>query len=400
MKKSLLWTKDFLLVSSGNFFVFLAFYALLVTLPIYAINHLHGKSSEAGLLTTLFFVSAIIIRPIAGYWLEKYGKKFLLMLSFFFFAIASVLYFIPDQMAGLYLLRFIHGFGFGMATTATGAIVAEILPDSRRGEGMGYFVLTTTIAMVLGPLIGLTVMNQWGTPALFVICTISSVIALIFGAGISLPRQERSAVPPSLQIKNLFEASVIPISLTGAFYGFIYSSILSFVAVYANEIGLTNVSSLFFVVFAGVLLLSRPFTGKLFDLFGENWIMYPTLLLYAVGMYLLGITNSTILFLLSAALIGIGWGTAFPSFQTIAIKYAPPKRRGLATATFLSLYDLGLGIGSFVVGLVINKIGFHQVYQAGTFFILFGIVIYYYIHDRKKSTSKSKSTINSQIRHN
>jgi MFS family permease len=254
---------------------------------------------------------------------------------------------------------------------------------------MGYFVLSSTIAMVLGPFIGLTVMNHWSTTVMFLICIVSTLFSLVFGLIINLPMKKYSLNKASIQLKDLFESSAVPISIIGAIFALVYSSVLSFVSVYANEIGLTNVSSFFFVVYAVVLLLSRPFTGKWFDLYGENWIIYPSLICFGIGMYVLGVTSSAIIFILSAALIGLGWGTAFPSFQTIAIQYSPPKRRGLATATFLSIFDLGIGIGSFVVGFAINKVGFQVIYQAGSGLVIVGILIYYYMHGRKLSKSKS-----------
>ncbi|MGJ7921532.1 MFS transporter [Neobacillus sp. LXY-4] len=388
MNNSALWTKNFLLVAIGNFFVFFAFYILLVSLPIYAINHLHSQNAEAGLLTTVFLVAAIVIRPFAGYWLERYGKKRTLLSALILFSFATLFYFVPDSISSLLILRFIHGLGFGMSTTAMGAIVADILPDSRRGEGMGYFVLSTTIAMVVGPFIGLTAINQWNISVLFVVCIFSTLLSLICGFGIKLPSQLRTAVPTQFKWGDLFEGTAVPIALLGGLLGFVYASILSFVSVFANEVGLMSISSWFFVIYAIVLLLSRPFTGKWFDLYGENWIIYPSLICFAVGMYVLGIVNSSILFIIAAALIGLGWGTASPSFQTIAVQYAAPKRRGMATATYLSIFDLGIGIGSFVVGLVMSKVGLDVIYQLSSVIILLGILVYYLIHGRKVTKIK------------
>ncbi len=385
MIKPRLWTKDFIFVCLGNFFVFNAFYILLVTLPIYAIDQVDSTNAEAGLLTTVFLVSAIIIRPIAGYWLEKFGKKNVLVTALVLFALPSIFYFVPETITGLLILRFIHGIGFGMATTATGAIVADIVPNSRRGEGMGYFILSVNIAMVLGPFIGLTVMSQWNTTVLFLICIFSAFIALLSGFGITIARPKTVESGYSFRKTDLFEASAVPISLIGGFYGFIYASILSFVSVYANQIGLMDVSNLFFVVYAAILLLSRPITGKWYDLYGENWIIYPSLILYGIGMFVLGTLDSAFLFIVAAALIGIGWGTASPSFQTIAVQNAAPNRRGMATATYLSIFDFGIGIGSFVVGFALNEISFQTIYQTESIIIFVGILIYYLIYGRYRS---------------
>ncbi|MEW8986150.1 MAG: MFS transporter [Bacillus sp. (in: firmicutes)] len=395
MNRTSLWTKDFVLISTANFFLFLSFYILLVTLPVYAINDLQSDNSEAGLLTTIFLVSAIIVRPFAGYWLERYGKKRIMLISLIIFAVPTLLYFVPESITGLLLIRFLHGIGFGMSTTATGAIVADLLPNSRRGEGMGYFVLSTTIAMVIGPFVGITAINQWSITILFSICVIGALVAFFLGSGVRIQTSSKPSALITFQWKDLFETSAIPISILGGILGLVYSSILSFVSVYANNLGLMEVSSLFFVVYAVVLLLSRPFTGKIFDLLGENWIIYPTLLCFASGMYVLGMVNSSVLFILSAALIGLGWGTASPSFQTIAVQYAAPTRRGTATATYLSIFDFGIGVGSFMIGLAMNHISLGHIYQFCSFIIAASIILYYFIHGKK--VSKKRTLMNKHI---
>ncbi|WP_307838222.1 MFS transporter [Bacillus cereus group sp. N21] len=136
-----------------------------------------------------------------------------------------------------------------------------------------------------------------------------------------------------------------------------------------------------------VLLISRPFSGKWFDLFGANIIIYPTILCFAVGTFLLSVSNTSLLFLASAALIGLGWGTMFSSLQTISIQVAPPKKRALATATFLSTFDFGFGIGSFIFGIAAAKIDHSSLYFYCSFLILIGIGVYYLLHGRISSRS-------------
>src|SRR3954464_4683888 len=126
MNKPKLWTKSFISISLSNFFLFLTFYVLLVTLPIYAIQEFHSNASEAGLMTTVFLISAIISRPLAGQWLEKAGHKKVLLTALIIFSGASLLYFFPKTIIGFLAIRLLHGIGFGMATTAVGAIVADL----------------------------------------------------------------------------------------------------------------------------------------------------------------------------------------------------------------------------------------------------------------------------------
>lgn len=396
MTKPKLWTKNFISISFSNFFLFMTFYFLLVTLPDYSIEAFHSNASQAGLMTTVFLLSAIISRPFAGKWMERSGMRIVLFTALLIFFGAALLYFIPKTLPGFLLIRFLHGIGFGMATTAAGAIVADIIPGSRRGEGMGYFIMSTNMAMVLGPFIGLTVIQHLGPTYLFIFSTIGGLASLITGLSVRLSTKETGEKIPKtvFSLKSFFEASAAPISIVGAFFALVYSSILSFVSVYAQQIHLGSISSLFFVVYAVVLLIARPFTGKWFDRYGPNVIVYPSIILFAAGMFILSQCVGSLGFLSSAALAGLGWGTIFPILQTIAIQAAPPNKRGLATATFLSIFDTGMGLGSFVDGIVIGALGFSSFYFVSAFYILAGIILYYVLHTRKQASAKESTEQN------
>ncbi|MGE7693704.1 MFS transporter [Lysinibacillus sp. NPDC094177] len=395
MDKPQLWTRDFISIAITNFLVFTAFFYLLVTLPIYALKELHGAESEAGLITTVFLIASILTRLFAGKWIEKVGKYTAFISSLIVLFAASILYFIPESLIGLLILRFFHGIGFGMATTSTGAIVADLIPESRKGEGMGYYGLTLNLAMAIGPFLGLTVMQQTEANVMFIINVFCALFALVAGLFVKLPKvafmPERVIKrKKSMEIGYYLEISAIPVSLVSAFFGLIYSGIISFVSIYAKEQSLVEAAGYFFVVYAVVLLISRPFTGKWYDLLGANIIIYPAILCFGVGTFLLSISNTSLLFLTSAALIGLGWGTMFPSFQTIAIQVAPPKKRALATATFLSIYDFGFGIGSFIFGIAAAKIDHGSLYFYCSFLIIIGIGVYYLLHGRTPSHSIMK----------
>jgi len=168
----------------------------------------------------------------------------------------------------------------------------------------------------------------------------------------------------------------------------VYSALLSFVSIYANEIHLESIASMFFVVYAILLLASRPFTGKWLDQYGPNVISFPCIALFAIGMFILSQSNGAVTFLLSAGLIGLGWGTLFPTFQTIAIQDAEPRKRGVATATFLSIYDTGIALGSFIVGIIAAKVDYGTLYFFCSFYILIGLVLFYFLHTKKSASAK------------
>src|SRR5699024_1362656 len=181
------------------------------------------------------------------------------------FAFCSFSYNLYDSFIFILIIRFFHGLGFGLSTTITAAIVADIVPQSRKGEGMGYFVMASNLAMVIGPFIGLTGFINYNITILFWTATLASLLALILSWSANPPEEEPIIHPHTPKEQTIFEMSAVPIALTAAYLGIAYSSLLSFLAVFANDIGLEAVSSYFFTVYAFVLILSRPFTGRWFD---------------------------------------------------------------------------------------------------------------------------------------
>jgi len=385
-----LWTKDYIFVCLTTFFMFLNYYYLLVTLPIYLIQDLQGNSAQAGLLVLVFYMAAIFIRPIAGKWIESIGLKKVFLVSLLAYLAVAFVYFFTSSFESLMILRVIHGIAFGMITTTTGTIVANLIPQHRKGEGMGYYGLMLNMSMALGPFLGLLAINKWGTTTMFAISFASVIIGVLTGLLISIPKEAKKSaaeevVKKGFNVKELIEVSALRVSLVCFFFAIVYASIVSFVSVYAKELQLTEVASYFFIVYVVALIISRPFTGRWFDQYGANVIMVPSIISFAIGMFLLSQATGAFMFLLSAAFIGLGWGTIFPTIQTIAIAIARPERRGAATATFYSTMDLGIGIGSVIVGILGAKIGYNSLYFYSSIFALAGLIVYYFLHGKISS---------------
>jgi MFS family permease len=395
MKKQPLWTKDFLSISITSFFLFMGFYILLTTLPLYILEDLRGDETQVGLIISVFLIAAVISRPFTGKWLDELGRRKILLASLLVFAVSSPLYFWADSTPALLALRFLHGIGFGMATTATGAIVADIVPNERRGEGLGYYAMFMNLAMVIGPFAGLTIVQYANFVWIFALCTVLSFIALLLGAFVKMPqRAEGSAKHPTFTLSSLFEKNAVPVAVAAGILAFAYAGILSFISVYAKELGLLEAASFFFVVYAAFIIMSRPFTGRWFDTYGENKVIYPGIILFAAGLFLLSQANSTFLFLLSGAIIGLGYGTIVPSLQTVAIKRADPSKRGLATSTFFTLFDTGIGLGSYILGILAVQIGFSTLYFTLAGVALFGLLVYYMLHGKQREPNTVHSEAN------
>lgn len=381
-----IWTKSFISISLTHFMVFMAFYTLLTTLPVYVINNLKGTEAQGGLIVTVMLAAAILIRPFSGKILEKLGKKKGLIISVFIFSVTMFFYMWVDHFMALLLLRFLHGVSFGLATTATGAIAADIIPPERRGEGLGYFAMAMNLAVVAGPFAGLTLLQFFSFQTLFLVLSIVMVTGAFSALAVHIPvhPSEKTAVTWTLTIKDLVETKALPIALISSLVAFSYSSVISFISVYATSSGLAAAASYFFLVFAAVMLASRPYLGRAFDVRGANFVIIPCLSIFAAGLIVLSFAGNSFILLTAAGLIGLGYGALLPSFQTMAIQAAPASRSGHATATFFMLFDSGIAAGSFVWGIVVASFGFQQLYITSAIVLLFVIGIFYFYQISKQ----------------
>jgi len=399
-QKPKLWTKDFITISLANFFIFLTFYLLMVTVAVYTMDHFHASQSMAGLAASIFVLGAVLVRPIAGKTISNIGHKKMLLISLVLFLLASISYQQVSSISMLFLVRFIHGIAFGIATTATGSIAAEIIPNERRGEGTGYFSMSMNLAMAFGPFIGLIIMQHFNDSTIFIAATVFSIIAILTALLSHVPKiphhLQQHEGKTGLKFSDFFEKTAIPISLLIGFAGFIYSSILTFLTSFAQEIDLVTAASFFFVMYAVFLLASRPFTGVWFDKYGDNFIMYPSIVLFACGYLLLSLAQVSIMLLAAGALIGIGFGTFQSSTQAIAVKKAPHHRISLATSTYFTFYDLGIGVGPFLLGFVIPFTGFRGLYLAMAILAFICLFLYYFLHGKhvaKNEDVENKATL-------
>lgn len=383
-----LWTKDFILVSVMNLFIALTLYLLLVTTPSYALNEFHTSTSIAGLVSGIFIIGGLFGRLGIGRIIDDVENRKVLILSALIFAITSALYLVANNLPLLILNRFLQGMAFGVATTTLGTIVANIIPLHRRGEGIGYFMMSTIIATAIGPFIGILLLEYASFEIIFIFNLILSLLFLAISFTVSepqhiLPRPEKIENKGKFKISNFLEFKAIPISLVALIMSFAYSSVLTFISIYAQEIHLVEAASMFFVVYAAVVLLSRPFSGRLLDSKGANIVMYPCLFIFAIAMLLFSQARLGITLLLAGALFGLGYGNFQSVAQAIAIKAAPLHKVGLATATFFMFYDLGFGIGPYLFGLIIPFTGYRNLYSIMVVVILAAVVLYYLVHAKK-----------------
>ncbi|MER2029571.1 MAG: MFS transporter [Solibacillus sp.] len=392
--KEPIWTKDFIIVSIINFIAILIFFLLMVTISSYAVDTYQVSTSIAGLVSSIFIIGSLIGRIGAGRLISSSGPQKMLLIGLILFFVTTTLYLIEWGVVYLLIVRLLQGIAVGTVGTATGTIVATILPASRKGEGIGYFSLSAILATAIGPFVGMFMLKlENGFDVIFYMNTALSLILLIayFFVKISLPqpnKQNGHQAEKLSFLEKFIEPKALPISFIALLIGFAYSGIMTFITFYAREINLVEAASYFFLAYAGVVVISRPFTGKLMDVRGPNIIVYPCLAVFAIGMLLFSQASAGWMLLLAAVLIGFGYGNFNSIAQTIAVKVTEPHRFGLATSTYFILYDLGLGVGPFILGMIEPYTTYRTIFVSMIPLILICIPLYYLLVGRKRRLAK------------
>lgn len=391
MNRPKLWTKNFLMICGINFFTHIVFYSLLATVTQYVIGHFDRSQSDAGLAVGIYVIMAVVARLFGGKIVNVVGSKKILLISSVVFFFAVLAYHLATTFTLFIIVRAIHGLTFGFLTTATNAIMADIIPDERRGEGTGYYATAMNIAMATGPFIGLFMLRA-ATFDMFIWVLVFTAFCNLLGIFLTVPGHKYSKVRKkeklTFSLSDMFEKRALPIAFCMFTLALGYSSLLAYLASYTEKIGHGEVATYFFVVYAVALVLTRPITGRLFDRFGENKLTYPMLILLVIGYFVLSQASSGWMILLASALIGIGFGTVQSNYLAIAIKVASKSSKATATSTFFILMDLAIGIGPYLYGVLLGYMSFRSMYSLTVVWFIVAIGFYYFLHGRKVNSEK------------
>ena len=388
MNKERLWTKDFIIVSMTNFLIYLVFFLLMVIMASYAVDKYRTSEGIGGLVSGIFIIGILIGRLGTGRIIEDVGSRRVLITGTLLYIITSALYFAAVNLPLLILMRFLHGFAFGVANTATGTIAAQIIPHGRHGEGIGYYSMSQILATALGPYLGIVLSQRVDFSMIFLIASIVAAISFAISFVVrhppthKAPKQVQAKAVKRLQISEFLELRAIPISIIVLIVGFGYSVVLSFLTLYSRQLHLEEAASFFFLIYAIVVIVSRPFSGRLLDARGANFVIYPSLFFFAIGMLVLSQASYGITLLLSGAIIGLGYGNFLSCGQAISVKSTSPNRFGLATATYYMFLDVGFGIGPYLFGSLVPITGYRGLYFVMAMIILAAIVLYYFLYRR------------------
>jgi len=384
MPREPLWTRNFITLSIVFFLVALVFYLLMVTMASYAATAFSVTESMAGLVTGIFIIGALTGRIFTSKLMSQIGSRRTLLMGLGLFTVGSGLYFFAANIPLLLTIRFFHGMSTGITLNASATLVALMIPFARRAEGIGYFSTASVLSTALGPFLGIFLLEKAGLHFIFGFCFALSLISFVLSLRISAPAADVASGPirKGFKLSDTFEITALPISIIIMLLGFSYSSILSFITLYAKAVDLVWAASYYFVVYAITIILTRPFTGRLMDLRGANLVAYPALLIYVAGMILLSQSRHGIVLLLAAAIIGLGYGNFNSVAQTLSISRVPSSRISVATTTYFIFLELGLGLGPYLLGTLISLTGYRVMYLSMSGVILAAAVLYHLFYGR------------------
>jgi MFS family permease len=387
-----LWTKDFVLAIAVNLFISMVFYLLMTSMALYAVERFRASDTLAGLASSSFIIGSVFARIFAGWLLDVVGRRRLLLAALLVFVAASLLYIPAGSLPLLLALRIIHGMAFGAGSTAVAASVQTLIPPARRSEGTGYFGLSTTLSIALGPFLAVLLSAGGSYAGLFFFCAACSVAAFLIALAIRLPElpnrrtgsgRKRGTGRRRISLAAVLEPGALPVSTVILVCGVAYSGFLAFLTSYALERGIASAASMFFLVYAVAVLVSRLFVGRIHDRRGDNAIIYPALAVFAAGLGLLALEPAVWYIAAAGVLSGLGFGSLTPSIQAIAVTEAPEMRLGTATSTFYLMLDLGVGVGPVVLGALLPLTGYPGMFGSLCALVLAAVVLYYVVHGRK-----------------
>lgn len=378
----------FVSITAINFVIYLVYYLLMVIIAVVVHTNLHASLDQAGLASGIYVIGTLLARLFIGQQLDIIGRKQSLRYGAILYLVSTLAYLVIPNIGVMFVVRLVNGFAYGMASTATNAIVTDYIPEDKKGLGINFYGLSTSLAAAIGPFVGMILLNL--TNFRFIVEVSSALILLTTIATLILPVRnlvltpERKANLRHMTFDNLIERNTIFIASIGFLMGFSYSSVLSFLSSYAKTIHLVEISSFFFVVYALVITITRPMAGRIFDVKGEDYVMYPSYISLAIGLVILGLTHSGVTLLVAGAFIGLGYGTFMSNGQAVALKMAPNALRvGVSLSTYFIGLDLGIGVGPFVLGDIAKLISFRELYLLAAVIPVIAGLLYYKFYNHE-----------------
>ena len=384
MERERLITPSYCFILTANFLLFFGFYLLIPILPFYLTEVFESDKATIGLILSIYTIAALVVRPFSGYLLDAFARKPLYLFAFLIFTAVFAGYLFATTLLLFAVLRAIHGFSFGAVTVAGNTIVIDIMPSSRRGEGLGYYGLANNIAMAVGPMTGLFLHDHYPFAIIFLTALGSCMVGFLIAMLVKTPVKEPLKREP-LSLDRFILVKGIPVGVVLLLLSIPYGITATYIAMYGSTIGIKGSTGLFFTLMAVGMAISRLFSGKMVDRGKITQVI-------AFGMYIVGIcffglaacgrfmawdaSLGSVIFFGIALFLGTGFGTMFPAFNSMFVNLAPNNKRGTATSTYLTSWDVGIGVGLTLGGYIAHISDFQHAYFMGGCLTVVSILLF------------------------
>lgn len=372
--KDKLVTSSYCFILAANFLLYFGFWLLIPVLPFYLSEVFSAGNSTIGIILSCYTVAALCIRPFSGYFLDSFARKPLYLMAYFIFMTMFAGYIIAGSLTLFIMFRIIQGVSFGMVTVGGNTVVIDIMPSSRRGEGLGYYGLSNNIAMAVGPMSGLFLHDAGMSFTTIFCCSLGSCMAGFVCASLVKTPYKPPVRREPISLDRFILLKGIPAGISLLLLSIPYGMTTNYVAMYAKQIEINATTGFFFTFMAIGMAISRIFSGKIVDrgkitqvISAGLYLVVFSFFLLSACVYLISWNNMvcTIVFFSVALLLGVGFGIMFPAYNTLFVNLAPNSQRGTATSTYLTSWDVGIGIGMLTGGYIAEVSTFDKAYLFG-----------------------------------
>lgn len=378
-KPKKIWNKNFILLFITNLLVLAAFYASIPIIPIYC-QEIGITGSKVGIVLTAMSVATILFRPIAGYLLDNFNRYIVYIIFLALFCLSFPSFLIFPIFGALIVIRLYMGAVYSVCGSATMTLSSDVLPPGKITEGISRFAFTISIGMAVGPYVGIQVQNHMSSKASFLTVFAIAVVALICVSccKISYPKIKRK----KFALRDSIYKPALPFMFNMMFLMIPYGAVIAYSSILAQEKGLMSVIPYFYICLVLGMLLSNLSTQRWIDAGNHRILVFASLIVLIVTMasYLFLTTGTHLL--LAGFFFGLGYGILQPLFQSFVTGTTPAPKRGVANATYLLSYDIGIGIGSLLMGFMQESLGLSQGFALTAIAYLVGGVIYTAYVDR------------------
>lgn len=359
-KSTALWNKEYIKVMTCNFLMFFAFYLLTPLLPLYLYEEFHADKDVIGVVLSGYVIATLLVRPFSGFVVDTFDRKKVLMTCFFLFFICFPGYLGASTLLLFAIVRTLHGIPFGATTVANSTAAIDVLPSARRNEGIGYYGLSNNLAMAIAPSAGIYIYHATNNfNLLFWLALLLAFLGFLCSTSVKLPRRTAVADKPKLSLDHFFLGRAWLLAVNLCFFGLCWGVMSNYLAIYGKErLNITDGTGVFFMILSTGLVISRLFGAKSLRAGRMTHNATVGVLLSTVSYALFAFVPTHWSFYTSALLLGLGNGQMYPAFLNMFIKVARHDQRGTANSSTLISWDLGMGFGILMGGVIAETFSF------------------------------------------